>query len=149
MIPTRTTGVVVAAAAALAASACGASSSSGVYVAPSGTITYLEYEYEPAETETECGYSYEYDPISGRYKNVYGCDTYYEAEEECWLVEYESPAGDVYDDCTTEAMWNQLEVGMVYTEGQAELATHTPWLTPSPSPSTSPATSPSASTAAK
>lgn len=123
---------VIGAGAVFAASAC-SSVSDWEYVAPSGTITYLEYE--ESEYEEECGYEYEYDPISGKYKNVYGCDSYYEAE--CWLVEYKSPAGDVYEDCTTEAMWNQLKVGMVYTEGQLDLATSTPWLTPSPLPSSS------------
>lgn len=126
--------LLAAGAAVLALASC---SSDWEYVPPSGTITYLEFE--ESEYEEECGYEYEYDPITGKYKNVYGCDSYYEAE--CWLVEYESPAGDVYEDCTTETMWNQLKVGMVYTEGQLELATSTPWLTPSPSPSVVPSAS--------
>lgn len=125
MINTRTSATVLAVAlGVLGVGACSADWNDWEYIAPSGTITYLEYE--GAEHGEECGYNYEYDPISGRYKNVYGCDTYYEAE--CWLVEYESPSGDVYEDCTTESMWNQLETGMFYTENQTELT--------SPSPST-------------
>jgi len=142
--------LIAAASTAVLAVGAACSDSDWEHTPASGTITYLEYEYEAAETETDCGYDYEYDPISGKYKNVYGCDTYYEPEYKCWLVEFETPAGDVYEDCTTEAMWNQLKIGMVYTEGQPELATHTPWLTPSPSvsPSASATVAPSATASA-
>lgn len=116
---------------AVGAAAC--SASDWEYVPASGTIIYMEYE--APEWEQECGYDYEYDPISGKYKNVYDCDTYYESE--CWLVEFETPEGDVVEDCTRKEMWQQLEVGAVYTEGQKDLATHTPWLTPSPTSSSS------------
>ena len=117
--------LLVAGAAVLSLAAC-ADWEDYEYVPTSGTIVYMEHEEE--EWEEECGYEYEYDPISGKYKNVYGCDTYHEPE--CWLVEFETPAGDLYEDCTTKAMYAQLKVGDVYIEGQPELATSTPWSLP-------------------
>ena len=134
--------LLAASGAVLTLGACSSDWSDYEYTPSSGTV--IELEHEAAEYEQECGYDYEYDPITGKYKNVYGCDSYY--EEECWLVEFETPQGNVIEDCTTEEMFKQLEVGMVYIEDMDALATHTPWLTPSPSPSAS--VSPSASASA-
>lgn len=81
------------------------------YTPASGTITYLEYE--PGYFTQDCGYDFDYD---GRYR--YGCDSVWEPE--CYLVEFSDDDYD-YWDCTDPAMWELLEVGMPYVEGQTEL----------------------------
>lgn len=123
---------VIAAGAALAASAC-SSASDWEYTPSSGTV--VEKEHDPYKEWEECGYDSVYNSRTGRYDSKWDCDTEY--EEECWEIDYETPDGDVLEDCVDKSMYDQLEVGMVYTEGQSELATSTPWLTPSPSPSSS------------
>lgn len=125
--------LIAAAAVAVLAVGAACSASDWEYTPRSGTI--VELEHEKAESYQDCGYDYEYDPITGKYKNVYGCDTVYEAE--CWEIDYETPEGDVVEECIEKSMWTRLEVGMVYIEGMDSLATHTPWLTPSPSVSPS------------
>lgn len=122
--------IAAAGAAVLAATAaCSADWGDYEYTPASGIIT--ELEYEEAETTQTCGTEYVLDPVTGQYKNKQVCRTAYKAR--CYEVEFETPEGNLIEDCTTKAMFDQLEVGMVYTEEQEALATSTPWLTPSPS----------------
>lgn len=108
---------------ALSLSAC--SASDWEYTAPTGTIVELEHEesYQDSYTCT--------DPATGRSK------TCYKWVPECYEVDFVSDSGYEHEDCTTAAMFAQLEVGMLYTQGQTELT--------SPSPSPSPSVSASAS----
>jgi len=39
----------------------------------------------------------------------------HELDPECWAVWIETPQSGIYKDCTTEAIWNTLEVGQQYT----------------------------------
>ena len=125
---------LAAGAAVLVLAGCGGDWDDYEYTPAAGTVTALEHE--EAESYQDCGYEYEYDPISGKYKNVYGCDTVYEAE--CYEVDFQTPEGEVLEECTSEEVFEGLAVGDVYIERMEEQATHTPWLTPSPSPSVSP-----------
>lgn len=98
---------VAAPAVLLAVAAC----ESIEYEPRSGTVAYLEYEEAEPWVENECGYTYDWD---GRYR--YSCWTDSGVDPECWLVEFEDPDGHVWEDCTTEARWNDLAVGDAYTE---------------------------------
>lgn len=138
--------VAVAAAATLGVGACSASDWDYEYTPKAGTV--VELEYEPATSYEECGTEQVYNSTTGRYTSKYDCDTVY--EDECYEVDFKTPEGDVLEECTTEAVFEDLTIGSVYIEGMDEAATHTPWLTPSPStsPSTSPAVTASASASA-
>lgn len=104
----------------------------------SGTVT--ELEHERAASYEECGNEQVYNSTTGKYTTKYDCDTVY--EDECYEVDFKTPEGDILEECTTEEVFEGLAIGDVYIEDMDDLATHTPWLTPSPSPSVSPSTSP-------
>lgn len=106
----------------------------------SGTVT--ELEHERATSYEECGTEQVYNSTTGKYTTRYDCDTVY--EDECYEVDFKTPEGTVLEECTTKEVFEGLAVGDVYIEGMEDLATHTPWLTPSPSPSVSPSASASA-----
>lgn len=140
MIIKRTSAAVVAVAVGtLSVGACSADWDDWEYEPRAGTVT--ELEYEPATSYEECGNEQVYNSTTGKYTTKYDCDTVY--EDECYEVDFKTPEGDVMEECTTEEVFEGLVVGAVYIEGMDELATHTPWLTPSPSPSVSPSASPS------
>lgn len=125
--------LIAAAAIALLAVGAACSASDWEYTPRSGTVT--ELEYEPATSYEECGTEQVYNSRTGKYDSKYDCDTVY--EDECYEVDVETPEGEVFEECTTEEIFNGLAVGNVYIEGMDEQATHTPWLTPSPSVSPS------------
>lgn len=81
------------------------------YTPKTGTVTELEYEAAEYWSEPECGYSTDY---SGRYR--YSCWTDSGVDPECWLVAFEDTAGQLWEDCTSEAVWKDLQVGDSYTE---------------------------------
>lgn len=122
--------IAVLSAGLLALAACGWESTP-----VSGIIVDLEHDV--AESTKTCGPEYVLDPVTGKYKNEETCRAAYDPE--CYEVEIETPEGNVVEDCTTEEMFNLLSIGDVYTLGQSEVATSTPWMTssPEPSPSTS------------
>ena len=143
MINKRTSAtMVVAAVATMGVGACSTDWEDWEYEPRSGTVT--ELEHEEATSYEECGNEQVYNSTTGKYTTKYDCDTVY--EDECYEVDFRTPEGDVLEDCTTKEVFEGLVVGAVYIEDMEELATHTPWLTPSPSPSVS--TSPSASASA-
>lgn len=113
----RSLPIILAAACALAVSGCG----DWEYTPPTGTIVELEHEESYRDSYT-CT-----DAVTGKTK------TCYETVPECYEVDFVSDSGHEYEDCTTESMFAQLEVGMFYTQGQTELT--------SPSPSVSASTS--------
>jgi len=126
--------LIAAAGAAVLALGAACSAADWEYKPRSGTVT--ELEYEPAESHEECGY--EYNSRTQKY-DKWDCDTI--EEEECYEVDVKTPEGETFEECTTEEVFKGLAVGDVYIEDMDALATHTPWLTPSPSPSTSPSPS--------
>jgi hypothetical protein len=136
--------VIVAAIGTLSVGACGHEWEDWEYEPRGGTVT--ELEYEPSSSYEECGNEQVYNATTGKYTTKYDCDTVY--EDECYEVDFRTPEGDLLEECTTEEVFEGLVVGAVYIEGMDELATHTPWLTPSPSPSVSTSPSPSASASA-
>jgi len=103
----------------------------------SGTVT--ELEYEPGYWEEDCYTQSVYDSRTRTYKNKQVCSDRWVPE--CYEVDFETPEGDELEECTIEEVFTGLAVGDVYIEGMDDLATHTPWLTPSPSPSVAPSTS--------
>jgi hypothetical protein len=132
--------MIAAAGAAVLAAAAACSASDWEYTPAAGTVT--ELEYEPATSYEECGTEQVYNSRTQRYESKYDCDTVY--EDECYEVDFETPEGDILEECTSEEVFKALAVGDVYIEGMDDPATHTPWLTPSPSPSvTTPSSSPS------
>jgi len=133
MKPAALLGAGTAVCAVLALSACGGWDD-WEYTPASGTVT--ELEYEPAEYEQDCGTEQRYNAAKGKYESTYVCHDEYVAE--CYEVDFQTPEGEILEECTTEEIFEGLEVGAVYVEGMDALATHTPWLTPSPSPSVSP-----------
>lgn len=146
---------VLIAATGAAVLAVGAACSASDWEAPApraGTVT--ELEYEPGYWEEDCYTQSVYDSRTRTYKNKQVCNDRWVPD--CNEVDFVTPEGDELEECATEEVFEGLAVGDVYIEGMDDLATHTPWLTPSPSaspspsgnPSTSPTVTPSASASA-
>lgn len=131
--------LIAAAGAAVLAAAGACSASDWEYTPRSGTVT--ELEHEPAESYQDCQTRSVYNSTTGKYENKRTCEWVY--EDECYEVDFKTPEGDVLEECTTKEIFEGLTIGAVYIEGMDALATHTPWLTPSPSPSLSPSETPS------
>lgn len=99
-----------------------------------GTVT--ELEHEPGYWEEDCYTQSVYDSRTRTYKSKQVCSDRWVPD--CYEVDWVTPEGDELEECATEEVFEGLALGDVYIEGMNDLATHTPWLTPSPSPSTSP-----------
>lgn len=51
-----------------------------------------------------------------------GTITYLGNEPGCpWAVEAETSTGESFRDCTKKEMWEQLELGMFYIQGQEQI----------------------------
>lgn len=102
--------LLVAAGAALATASCAAEPESGI-------VTEKEYEEAYSITTQNCTNRYD---SKGRYvgQSCYPSTQYY---PECFEIDYESQDPDAErtegEDCVSEALYNALEVGDLYTKG--------------------------------
>lgn len=79
----RTTKIVAVVIAAILLSACGTSIPLDDEI---GVV--LDKQYEPERRWTECGYGYRFNPMTGDYEYMYGCDQNYEEEEYTLVVRW-------------------------------------------------------------